>query len=73
MITIMKKIWIKKFHSFKEAQDFDTRYYHAMSLQERLEVVQFLREIYHKIKGRHKHESRKRFRRVIRGVQQKQS
>jgi len=65
----MKKIWIKKSQSFKEAQDFDTRYYHAMSLQERLEVVQFLRETYLKIKGRHKNESRKRLRRVIRVVQ----
>jgi hypothetical protein len=65
----MKKIWIKKSQSFKEAQDFDTRYYHAMSLQERLEVVQFLRETYLKIKGRDKNESRKRLRRVIRVVQ----
>lgn len=65
----MKKIWIKRFHSFKEAQDFDTRYYHAMSVKERLEVVQFLREIYYKIKGRHKNESGKGLRRVIRVVQ----
>lgn len=65
----MKKIWIKKSQSFKEAQEFDARYYHAMSAQQRLELVQFLREIYHKIKGRHKNEIGKRLRRVIKVVQ----
>ena len=65
----MNKIWIKKFHSFKEEQEFDTHYYRQMSVQERLETMQFLREIYYKIKGRHKNESGKRLRRVIRVVQ----
>ncbi len=65
----MKKIWIKKFQSFKEAQDFDTVYYRGMSRQGRLETMQFLREIYLKIKGGHKNESRKGLRRIIKIIQ----
>jgi len=65
----MKKIWVNKAYSFKEAQDFDDRYYLAMSKIERLETVQFLRDIYGKIKGGQKRAGRKRLRRVIRIIQ----
>ena len=59
----MKKVWINKSNSFKEADDFDEKYYSNMSGVKRLEVVQFLREAYFKIKGQTGHESRKRLRR----------
>ena len=64
----MKKIWVKKANSFKEAQEFDIKYYRAMSKKERVETVQLLREIYYKIKG-YKNEGRKRLRRIVRIVQ----
>jgi len=63
----MKKIWVNKAKSFKEAEEFDRKYYLAMSRIERLETMQFLREIYYKIKGS-KGEGRKRLRRVIRVI-----
>ncbi len=65
----MKKIWVKKALSFKEAEQFDRNYYFAMSARERLELVQFLRGVYYKIKNNLKNESRKRLRRVIRVIQ----
>ncbi|ODS37587.1 hypothetical protein BEH94_10205 [Candidatus Altiarchaeales archaeon WOR_SM1_SCG] len=65
---MMKKFWVHKADSFKEAEEFDGKYYSAMSGEERLETMQFLREIYYKIKGV-ENESRKGLRRVIRVVQ----
>lgn len=65
----MKKIWGRTTNSFQEAEYFDRLYYRAMSKDERLETVQFLREEYLKIKGRLKHEGRERLRRVITVVQ----
>lgn len=64
----MKKIWVNKAKSFKDAEEFDIKYYLRMSKKERLETMQFLREIYYKIKGL-KNEGRKRLRRVIRIIQ----
>ena len=64
----MKKFWVHKADSFKEAEDFDREYYLAMPGEERLETVQFLREAYYKIKGV-KNESRKGLRRVIKVIQ----
>ena len=72
----MKKFWVHKANSFKEAEDFDSKYYSAMSGEERLEIMQFLRDAYHKIRGVEYHkirgvknESRKGLRRVIKVVQ----
>ncbi len=65
----MRKIWINKALSFKEALNFDEDYYLAMSATQRLETMQFLREVYHKIKGGLKYEGRKRLRRVIKVIQ----
>ena len=67
----MEKVWINKAHSFEEAAKFDESYYKAMSPQERLDTVQFLREIYPKIKKDVKGDGRKRLRRIIRIIQQK--
>jgi len=65
----MRKIWVNKAKSFKEAEEFDRNYYAAMSKTEKLETMQFLREMYYKIKNV-KNEGRKRLRRVIKVIQQ---
>ena len=46
----MKKIWIKKNVSFEEAGKFDKDYYFSISSGDRLEIVQFLRETYRKLR-----------------------
>ena len=61
-----KKIWIHKARSFREAERFDQRYYQAMSPEERLETVDWLRQIarkFHKVGN-----GRTRLRRVIRVI-----
>lgn len=66
----MKKFWVRNFNSFEEAEESDIQYYRAMSKKERLETMQFLREVYYKFKVPFKkYESRKRLRRVVRIVQ----
>ena len=65
----MKKIWVNKAHSFEEAEKFDENYYLAMSEVERLETVQYLREMYYKMKGNLKDEGRERLRRIIKIIQ----
>lgn len=68
----MKKIWIHKAKSFKDAEEFDRKYYAEMTPEERLSIVQELREMYLKFpssKRTVKHESRKGLRRVIKIVQ----
>ena len=66
----MKKIWVHKTNSFDSAARFESLYYSKMNVRERLETVQFLREIYFKLNPRLKNESRKRLRRLIRVTQQ---
>ena len=66
----MKRIWINKVGSFKEAQDFDTSYYLALSSEERLESVQILREEYFKSNGLEFGEDGKRLRRVFKVIKQ---
>ena len=63
---VMKpKIWIHKSNSFAEAANFDENYYSQMSMAERLEVMQFLRESFFRL-NRDKHlESGKRLRRIL--------
>lgn len=65
----MKKIWVNKVASFDAAQEFDDDYYLSMSSKERLETVQFLREIYFKMKKGLDNEDRKRLRRVIKIIE----
>ena len=67
----MKKIWINKPRSFKEAEEFEFRYYREMSPSQRLDTMQYLRELDLKIKGENDARS-KRLRRVITVVQQEQ-
>lgn len=65
----MKKIWVNKTSSFIDAKRFDDHYYLAMSSTERLDTVQFLREMHFKMKRGSKNESRKGLRRVIEVIQ----
>ena len=66
----MKRIWINKAGTFKEAQDFDTAYYLGLSSEKRLETVQILREEYFKSNGLEFREDGKRLRRVFRVIKQ---
>jgi len=66
----MKTIWVHKAGSFKEAEEFDRAYYRKMSGAERINLMQYLREIYFKMKCS-KNENPKRLRRVIRIIEQK--
>jgi sulfur relay (sulfurtransferase) DsrC/TusE family protein len=51
----MKKLWIKKFSSFKAAEKADLAYYAQMSTKEKWDIMQFLRETYSHFKGRKYH------------------
>ena len=64
---VMKKIWINRANSFKEASEFDSAYYAKMSKAERVGTMQFLREVNHKLRAS-KIENRKRLRRVIKVI-----
>jgi hypothetical protein len=66
----MKKIWVNKAGSFKEALEFDAAYYLSLSREERLESVQLLREAYFKSKGMEFREDGKRLRRIFRIIKQ---
>ena len=63
-----RRIWINKASSFKQAQRFDRDYNLSLSGSERLDIMQFLREVYYKMK-RGKRENRKGLRRVIKIIQ----
>jgi len=65
----MKKIWVNRADTFEAAQRFDESYYLSMSRMERLETMQFLREIYYKIKNGEEDEGRKRLRSVAKVIQ----
>lgn len=67
----MKKIWINKSNSFEEAEKFDENYYRQMTTTQRLEIMQFLRELNFKLKPEKRDEGGKRLRRFIRIIQQK--
>ena len=66
----MRKVWVNKADSFEEAERFDESYYRTMSPEERLETMQFLREIYTKMKRGRTGEDRKRLRRTVKIIQQ---
>ena len=66
---VMKKIWIHRADSFKEAAEFDSAYYAKMSKSERISTMQLLREIHLKLKAPG-NENAKRLRRVIKIIQQ---
>jgi hypothetical protein len=64
----MKKIWVKKANSFREAEELDRNYYFSLSADQRLDIMQFLREMHYKMR-QGKGEDRKGLRRVIRVIQ----
>ncbi len=64
----MRKIWIKKFNSFKEAERFEDEYYRKRSPEERLEDIQLCREMYFELKKINLNACRKRLRRVFRVI-----
>ena len=66
----MKKIWVNRARSFKEAEDFDIAYYASLSSTERVESVQILREEFFKSNGLEFREDGKRLRRVSRVIKQ---
>lgn len=66
-----RSIWIKKASNFKIAEIFDADYYSQMSSTERLETMQFLRDLHHKFIGGQGNANRKRLRRVVKVIQQK--
>lgn len=72
----MKTIWVNKTKSFKKAEKFDRKYYLAMTPEERLEIIQLLREGYlpwgplGRTGKTRKNESGKRLQRVISFIQQ---
>lgn len=64
----MKKIWVNKTDSFEEAERADDNYYRAMTPGERLEIMQFLREMHFKLKKDLRNEGRKGLRRSIKVI-----
>ena len=66
----MNKIWINKTKSFSAAEKYDEDYYLNMTGSERLETMQYLREIYFKIKKAKRNESRKGLRRSVKVIKQ---
>jgi len=67
----MKKIWINRSGSFKEAEKFEARYYQSLTPKERLEIMQELREAYRKLKGNERHERRAGLRRTVKIIKRK--
>jgi len=45
-----KKVWVHKATSFKDAERFERRYYQAMSATERVETVDWLRQVARKLR-----------------------
>ncbi len=66
----MKKIYVNRARSFKEAEDFDIAYYASLSSTERVESVQILCEEFFKSNGLEFREDGKRLRRVFRVIKQ---
>jgi hypothetical protein len=64
----MRKKWVHKTNSFKQAEDFENRLHMQASAQERLSDIQFCREQYFKLKGL-SYAGRKRLRRIIKIIQ----
>lgn len=65
----MRKIWVHKAKSFKEAVEFDHRYYLKMTPTKRLETMQLLREMLFKYERYRRGKNGKGLRRFIKIVQ----
>lgn len=64
-----KRSWfINKASSFKEAEEWEDKYYASLTPAERLSAIQICRDNYYKFKGRNAR--RKRFCRVFRVIKQ---
>lgn len=63
----MKRVWVRKTDSHKEAGKFDLEYYLGMTPKKRIDTMQYLREIYYKIKGKDE-KGREGLQRVIKVV-----
>lgn len=70
MNSMNTKPWVRISRSFEEAQAFDRDYDFSMTGEERLEIVQVLRERAAKLEKGKKREGRKRLRRALRIIQQ---
>lgn len=66
----MRKIWVNKVNSFEEAEKVDEDYYLKMTPSERLDIMQFLREVYFKLKKDVENESREGLRRCVEIIKQ---
>ncbi len=64
-----KKIWFKKFSSFKEAEKAEHEYYSKMSPAKRICTVQMLRETWDEINGGKNGRCSERLPRVVRIIQ----
>ncbi len=64
----MKKV-VKISKSFKEAEEWDIEQWLSKTPEERMDDLQYLRELYYKVRN----ESRKGFQRVYRIIKQVQS
>lgn len=63
-----RKWFVNKAYSFKEAENWEDRYYASLTPQERLSDIQICRDNYYKFKGINAR--RKRFCRVFRIIKQ---
>jgi len=68
--SMEKKIWAKKFNSFKEAQAAEFSYYMSLTPEERLSIVQFPREEYCKFNRAKGNANRERLSRVFKVIKQ---
>ncbi|MEO0205258.1 MAG: hypothetical protein ABIL22_01120 [candidate division WOR-3 bacterium] len=66
----MKRIWVNKAKSSKSAERFDHEYYLSMTPAQRLEIMQFLRETFNRVRPCRINEGRKRLRRFVKIIQQ---
>ena len=66
----MKAVWVRKSRSFDEAKRFEDTYYAQMGSRKRVETVQFLREIFFKLRRRQPGASREGLRRSLRILKQ---
>jgi hypothetical protein len=63
------KWYVNKANSFKEAEEWEDKYYASLSAEERLSDIQICRENYYKLK-KNVNARRKRFCRVFRIIKQ---
>lgn len=68
--NMQKKIWVRKFRSPSEAENSDLEYYLNLTPEERLSIVQMLREEYYKFRRKRNNASRKRLSRVFKIIKQ---